>query len=229
MTPTTDLSDANAGLVAHCRPIFRNFGARRHFNGPVATVSCLEDNVLYEQALGDVPAGTVVVVDGGGSLGCALMGDRLGGIAVDRGLPGVIINGCVRDTEELAALDIAILSPGAASTAQRQAGPRRTRRARLVRRRVVGARPPRLRRPDGFGLSPHPLTDAGTRPPPRRPDDTAAAGPGVCGAPVTVGQHHAGRITSLRAPGSRGRAPRRGAGPASRRPRTPADTCACAT
>lgn len=110
MTPTTNLSDANADLVAHCRPIFRNFGGRTQFSGPIATVSCLDDNVLYEQALGDVAPGTVVVVDGGGSLDCALMGDRLGGIAVDRGLPGVIINGCVRDTQELSALDVAILA-----------------------------------------------------------------------------------------------------------------------
>lgn len=109
MTPTTDLSDAHPD-VSHCRPSFTNFGGRAHFNGPVATVACLEDNVLYEQALSDVPEGTVIVVDGGGSLRCALMGDRLGGIAVERGLPGVIINGCVRDTAELAALDVAILA-----------------------------------------------------------------------------------------------------------------------
>lgn len=110
MLPTTDLSDERGDDVAHCRPVFRNFGGRSHFSGPIATVSCLEDNVLYEQALNDVPEGTVIVVDGGGSLCCALMGDRLGGIAVDRGLPGVIINGCVRDTEELAALDVAVLA-----------------------------------------------------------------------------------------------------------------------
>ncbi|HSJ43743.1 MAG TPA: ribonuclease E activity regulator RraA [Euzebyales bacterium] len=110
MTPTTDLSDANADLVAHCHPVFRSFGARTHFNGPIVTVSCLEDNVLFERALGDVAPGTVIVVDGGGSLECALMGDRLGGIAVERGLPGVIINGCVRDTLVLAELDVAILA-----------------------------------------------------------------------------------------------------------------------
>jgi regulator of ribonuclease activity A len=110
MTPTADLSDANADLAEHCRPIFRNFGGRTHFNGPIATVSCFEDNVLYERALGDVAPGTVIAVDGGGSLECALMGHRLGGIAVDRGVPGVIINGCVRDTQELAELDVAILA-----------------------------------------------------------------------------------------------------------------------
>lgn len=109
MTPTTDLSDANAD-VAHCRPGLRNFGARTSFSGPIATVSCVEDNVLFEQALNDVAPGTVIVVDGGGSLRCALMGDRLAGIAADRDLPAVIINGCVRDTGELATIDVAILA-----------------------------------------------------------------------------------------------------------------------
>ncbi len=110
MFATTDLSDRHGDTVAHCRPAFRNFGGRTRFSGPVTTVSCFEDNVLYEQALSDVASGSVVVVDGGGSLDCALMGDRLGGIAVDRGVPGVIINGCVRDIEQLALLDVAILA-----------------------------------------------------------------------------------------------------------------------
>lgn len=113
MINTTDLSDDRDGAVQHCTPIFTNFGGRTRFHGPIATVVCLEDNVLFKQALGDVPAGTVIVVDGGGSRHTALMGDRLAGIAVDRGLPGVIINGCVRDTEELREFDVAILALGA--------------------------------------------------------------------------------------------------------------------
>lgn len=110
MTPITDLSDAYGERLAYARPIFRNFGARSRFSGPITTVSCFEDNVLFERALSEVPPGSVIVVDGGGSTNCALMGDRLGGIAVERGLPGVIIHGCVRDTEHLAALDLTILA-----------------------------------------------------------------------------------------------------------------------
>lgn len=112
MISTTDLSDDRDGAVQHCTPIFTNFGGRTRFSGPIATVVCLADNVLFRQALDDVPAGTVVVVDGGGSRRVALMGDRLAGVAVDRGLPGVIINGCVRDSEELRGLDVAILALG---------------------------------------------------------------------------------------------------------------------
>ena len=109
MFHTTDLSDKHSNLQ-YCAPIFRNFGGRTKFHGPIHTVSLFEDNVLYEEALNSVAEGTVIVVDGGGSLNCALMGDRLGGIAVSRNLPGVIINGCVRDTAELAELDVAVLA-----------------------------------------------------------------------------------------------------------------------
>ena len=109
MFHTTDLSDEHPNLQ-YCAPIFRNFGGKAKFHGPIHTVSLFEDNVLYEEALESVAEGTVIVVDGGGSLNCALMGDRLGGIAVSRGLPGVIINGCVRDTAELAELDVAVLA-----------------------------------------------------------------------------------------------------------------------
>lgn len=58
MTPTTDLSDDHGDRLAYCRPVFTNFGGRSTFAGPIATVSCREDNVLYEQALTDVAPGT---------------------------------------------------------------------------------------------------------------------------------------------------------------------------
>lgn len=110
MLRVTDLSDAHAARLQHCAPLFRHFGARRRFHGPITTVSCFEDNVLVREALEDAGTGTVLVVDGGGSRRCALLGDRLAGIAADRGVAGVIVHGCVRDTEELAALDVGVLA-----------------------------------------------------------------------------------------------------------------------
>ena len=81
-----------------------------------------EDNVLYLEALESVPSGTVIVVDGGASRRCALMGDRLGKIAVDRNIPGVIINGCVRDSAELASLDVGVLALGTHPRKSRKRG-----------------------------------------------------------------------------------------------------------
>lgn len=107
---TADLCDEYPGITRVCEPLFRSYGARGSFGGPVRTVRVHEDNVLVEEALGDVEPGTVLVVDGGGSRRCALLGDRLAEIAASRGLAGVVLYGCVRDTAELARTDVGILA-----------------------------------------------------------------------------------------------------------------------
>lgn len=107
---TADLCDQHPDAVRVCEPIFRSYGARESFGGPARTVRVHEDNVLVEAALGDVEPGTVLVVDGGGSRRCALLGGRLAGIAASRGIAGVIVFGCVRDTAELAGEEVGILA-----------------------------------------------------------------------------------------------------------------------
>ncbi|WP_121610070.1 ribonuclease E activity regulator RraA [Mesobacillus foraminis] len=109
---TADLCDEFGNELEVCQLEFKSYGKRSKFSGPVATVRVFEDNVLVLESLETVPEGSVLVVDGGGSRRCALMGDRLGKIAQDRKLAGIIINGCVRDSEELGQLDIGILAIG---------------------------------------------------------------------------------------------------------------------
>ena len=109
-TATTDLCDDFIEELQVAEPIFRHFGAQRAFHGPVRTVKAFEDNVLFKQALEDVAAGSVVVLDGGGSKRCALMGDKLAAIAERRGLAGGIVYGCVRDSAELATMDLGIMA-----------------------------------------------------------------------------------------------------------------------
>ena len=89
-----------------------SFRIRPRFSGPVATVRCLEDNTLVRATLGEAGAGRVLVVDGGGSLGTALMGDNIADLAVASGWSGVIINGAVRDVAQLRAADLGILALG---------------------------------------------------------------------------------------------------------------------
>ncbi len=103
---TADLCDAHA--VEVLEPLFRDFGGAARFSGPVATVRVYEDNVLVREVLESPGAGRVLVVDGGGSLYCALLGDRLAQLACDNGWSGVVVNGCVRDTAQLAAIPIGI-------------------------------------------------------------------------------------------------------------------------
>lgn len=107
---TADLCDEHPDTARVCEPLFRSYGARESFGGPVRTVRVHEDNVLVEEALGEVEPGTVLVVDGGGSRRCALLGDRLAELAASRGLAGVVVYGCVRDTAELSRTEVGILA-----------------------------------------------------------------------------------------------------------------------
>ena len=117
---TCDLCDAHKNDdVRRFRvlpPVFKDFGARQVFCGPVVTVKCFEDNSLVKAAVDsagyeDTPAGRVgkvLVVDGGGSLRRALLGGNLGAAAARNGWAGVVIDGCVRDVAELAAQEVGI-------------------------------------------------------------------------------------------------------------------------
>ncbi|OCA82810.1 ribonuclease E activity regulator RraA [Pseudobacillus wudalianchiensis] len=109
---TADLCDDFSEELQVCYLELKSYGGKRGFSGPISTVKVFEDNVLVKRALQTIPEGHVLVVDGGGSKRCALLGDRLGEIAEERKLAGVIINGCVRDTAELAKLNVGILALG---------------------------------------------------------------------------------------------------------------------
>lgn len=105
---TADLCDANEGKVNIALPVFKSFGAKRTFGGEIVTVKVFEDNVLVKEMLGKDGAGKVLVVNGGGSLRCALMGDLLGKMAFDNKWEGVIINGCIRDAAEINTMQIGV-------------------------------------------------------------------------------------------------------------------------
>jgi len=94
-----------------CLLELRAFGAAA-FSGPAATVRCFEDNVLLERQLTEPGDGRVLVVDGGGSRRCALLGDRIATLARDNGWAGLVIAGCIRDSVEVAALGIGIRALG---------------------------------------------------------------------------------------------------------------------
>ncbi len=107
---TADICDEFPESVSVCEPMFTSYGAATSFSGPIARVRVHEDNVLVRLALEDLPAGNVLVVDGGGSHRYALLGDKLASIAATHSLAGNIINGCVRDSKELARIDVGILA-----------------------------------------------------------------------------------------------------------------------
>ena len=119
---TADLMDERGDELASCDVQLRDFGGRTRFSGRVRTVRCLEDNVLLRTMLSTPGSGQVLVVDGGGSMRTALMGDNIARSAVDHGWAGVVINGCVRDTAELARLPIGIRALGSNPRRSAKAG-----------------------------------------------------------------------------------------------------------
>lgn len=97
---TTDLSDAHPDISV-AASIFRDFGARTSFSGPITTLAVLEDNQQVRAALETPGNGRVLVVDGGGSVRRALVGGNLGKLAEANGWAGLVVYGAVRDTAEL--------------------------------------------------------------------------------------------------------------------------------
>jgi regulator of ribonuclease activity A len=110
---TCDLCDANEGKLDDgslqvLPPLFRHFGKRDKFSGSVLTIKAFEDNVLVRSTLETPGQGRVMVVDGGGSLRCALVGGMLGELAQKNDWAGIIVDGCVRDTQELKQCEVGI-------------------------------------------------------------------------------------------------------------------------
>lgn len=105
---TADLSDAHGESLVVADPIFRDFGSAPRFAGPIATVKVFEDNALVRRRLETDGEGRVLVVDGGGSLRRALVGDVLASLAVANGWAGLVVYGCVRDSAALATMGIGI-------------------------------------------------------------------------------------------------------------------------
>lgn len=89
-------------------PIFQRYGSRRAFSGQIVTVRVFEDNSLVRTALEEFGRGKVLVVDGGASLRCALLGDQLGELAHTNGWDGIVVNGCIRDSTVINRIDIGV-------------------------------------------------------------------------------------------------------------------------
>jgi regulator of ribonuclease activity A len=121
VTATADLLDEHGERAAVCLLQFRSFGARA-FCGRVATVRCPEDNVLLRRRLEEPGEGRVLVVDGGGSLRCALVGDNLGRLALENHWNGIVVNGCVRDAAALDTLDLGVKALGTNPRPSRKEG-----------------------------------------------------------------------------------------------------------
>lgn len=110
---TADLLDDNEALARNGKlrvvaPMFQRYGARPAFGGEIVTLKLFEDNSLVREAFAEDGKGKVLVVDGGGSLRCALVGDQLAILAQKNGWEGAIVYGCIRDSADINGVDIGV-------------------------------------------------------------------------------------------------------------------------
>jgi len=89
-------------------PMFQRYGSRSNFFGEIVTLKIFEDNSLVREAFGENGKGKVLVIDGGGSLRCALVGDQLAILAARNGWEGVVVYGCIRDSADINGIEIGV-------------------------------------------------------------------------------------------------------------------------
>ncbi len=113
MTFTTpDLCDDFIEHITVADPLFHSYGASSSFCGEISTIKCHEDNSLVREAVSESGAGRVLVVDGGGSMRRALLGDLLAEKAVANGWQGVVIYGCLRDVDQINTMQLGVKALG---------------------------------------------------------------------------------------------------------------------
>lgn len=109
---TADLCDTHEGKLRVVSPMFRSYGGRAAFGGQIATLKVFEDNSLVRTALESPGDGRVLVIDGGASMRCALVGDQLALLGVKNGWAGVIVYGCIRDSRAIGAMELGVFALG---------------------------------------------------------------------------------------------------------------------
>jgi len=110
---TPDLCDAHPDRIEVAEPLFRSYGGRSVFAGRIVTVACFEDNSKVKELASRPGEGQVMVVDGGGSMRRALLGDQVAAAAAANGWSGLLIHGCVRDVDALGRLALGVQALGA--------------------------------------------------------------------------------------------------------------------
>ncbi|KAJ3679054.1 hypothetical protein LUZ60_017065 [Juncus effusus] len=110
---TAELCDTNQRLIASGEirvldQIFNMYGRNTTFSGPIVTLKVFEDNVLVREFLETKGEGRVLVIDGGGSKRCALVGGNLVQLARNNNWAGIIVNGCIRDVDEINMTDFGV-------------------------------------------------------------------------------------------------------------------------
>jgi len=109
---TCDISDKLHPNVQYLEPVYKSFGLKKSFSGRIVTVKCFEDNSLVEETLNTNGKGSVLVIDAGGSMMCAMLGDKRAFDAIRNEWEGIIVFGLIRDSVAINLMPIGIRALG---------------------------------------------------------------------------------------------------------------------
>ncbi|HPE61636.1 MAG TPA: ribonuclease E activity regulator RraA [Thiolinea sp.] len=110
---TADLLDEHEDRALQVlQPGFHNFGGQSRFSGRIVTLKIYEDNSLVRELVAEDGRGKVLVVDGGGSTRCALLGDLLAEKAARNGWAGILVYGMIRDSVDISSMAIGVKALG---------------------------------------------------------------------------------------------------------------------
>ena len=109
---TSDISDKLHPEVQYLEPVYKIYGAKTSFSGRIVTVKCYEDNSLVEQALNGNGKESVLVIDAGGSMNCAMLGDKRAADAINNEWEGIIVHGLIRDSVAINGMELGIRALG---------------------------------------------------------------------------------------------------------------------
>jgi regulator of ribonuclease activity A len=107
-----EICDQYEDAVNILEPMLGNFGAIETFYGEIVTLKAFEDNSKVREQVALDGTGKVLVVDGGGSMRHAMLGDMLAHKAAENGWSGIIINGCVRDVNAMQEIALGVQALG---------------------------------------------------------------------------------------------------------------------
>ena len=109
---TCDISDKLHPNVQYLEPVYKSFGLKKSFSGRIVTIKCFEDNSLVEEALNSNGKGLVLVIDAGGSMKCAMLGDKRASDVIRNEWEGIIVYGVIRDSATINTMPIGIRALG---------------------------------------------------------------------------------------------------------------------
>ena len=107
---TADLCDLHSDDLVIMHQQFKSYGKKQSFYGEISTIKCFNDNSKVREAVNSDGYNKVLVVDGNASMDCALLGDMLAEAAYKNNWSGIIVNGCIRDSDVISSIDIGVFA-----------------------------------------------------------------------------------------------------------------------